>query len=87
MHMNRLESARQYLRALELFSLHFVDRSELVEAGLLDTETQMLTSKAHAFIDNTHEGERWKKVKAAAGSLEDAARLADQFAREDVGLL
>lgn len=86
MPMDRIESARQYLRALELFSLYFVDRSELVEAGLLDNDTLQLTSKAHAFIDNTHEGERWKKVIAEADSLDDAVRLADQFAREDVGL-
>lgn len=86
--MDRIEGARQYLRALELYSLYFTNHSELVEAGLLDADTHMPTNKAHAFIDNTHKDERWKKVKAAAvDSLDEAVRLADQFAREDIGLL
>ncbi|GGH17412.1 hypothetical protein [Paenibacillus segetis] len=87
MSTDRIESARQYLRALELYSLYFVDHSELVEAGLLDAETQMPTSKAHTFIDNTHNDERWKKVKITADSLDEAVQLADQFACEDIGLL
>ncbi|MNP62274.1 hypothetical protein D3C76_1575360 [compost metagenome] len=87
MYTKQLDSTRQYLRALELFSLYFVDRSELVEAGLLDNDTLMLTGKAHAFIDNTHDAERWKKVIEGGGSLDDAVRLADKFAREDLGLL
>ncbi|MGI2294178.1 hypothetical protein [Paenibacillus sp. GXUN7292] len=87
MSTKRIENARKYLQALEEYSLFFADHDELIAAGLLDAETFMPTAKAHAFIDNTHNNKRWMKVKSKATSLEKAVLLADQYAREDLGLI
>lgn len=87
MSAEQFESVRQLLLVLEEYSLYFVDHSKLVEAGLLDVKTLMPTTKAHAFVDNTHNAERWIRAKSNANSLHEAMLLADQYAREDLGLL